>query len=408
MVDGAASRRGFLSLLGGTIAAGGTAVAAPPSGGPRMRGLMPAADLLVDPAICHLQTGTLGLTPRPVFDATVAAARTIERDPLIAAYGPGKAKLDGVRRTVAGLIGCTMDEVLLTASTTSGMNMIAQGLRLTPGDRIVTTDQEHHGGSLCWDWLARRAGVHVDRVAVPPGEASAAAIVDRFAKAITPATKVLSFSHILYSTGLRMPVRELSALARDKQCISVVDGAQAVGATPVDVKALGCHLYAASGHKWLLGPKGTGILYISAELGETVDAMALQGGRQVNSDASGVANMAGLYGLSAAIDYLQAIGIARIEAHNLKLCGELRRALARMPKIAFAVPQGPLESQLVTFSLAGANTKDLRAVLADRFKVHVRAVDQNGYTALRASPHLYNNAGDGAALAAALHRSLPG
>ena len=109
--------------------------------------------------------------PRPVFDATVAAAREVERDPLIAAYGPGKTRLDGVRRKAAELLGCTMEEIVLTGSTTAGMNMVAEGLRLSPGDRVLTTDQEHHGGELCWRWLERRAGVKVDMVTVPPGEA---------------------------------------------------------------------------------------------------------------------------------------------------------------------------------------------------------------------------------------------
>ena len=401
------SRREFLAAVGTPLlAASASSFASNPKGqAPMMHGLIPADHLMLDPAIVHLQTGTLGLTPRPVFDATMAAGRMIERDPLIAAYGPGKDRMDAVRRQAAALLGSAMEEIVLTGSTTAGMNMVTQGLKLATGDRILTTDQEHHGGSLCWQWLARRQGVAVDIVPVPPGESDPAAIVDRFRKAITPRTKVLSFSHILYSTGLRMPAAELCALGRTRGCVTVVDGAQAAGAIPVDVKALGCHVYAASGHKWLLGPKGTGLLYISNDLG-LVDAMALQSGRQVNAEGSGVANMAGLYGLGAAIAYLDAIGLKAVERHNLALARELRQSLGRLPGIRFAVPPGPLESQLVTFALPGVDIASLRKTLADRFKVHVRAVDQNGYTALRASPHLYNRSADVAALHKALKLAL--
>lgn len=404
-----ASRREFLAAVGTPLLAASASGFASPAGkgAPILRGLIPTSDLLADPAIIHLQTGTLGLTPRPVFDATVAAARTVELDPLIAAYGPGKDKLDGVRREAAQLLGAAMEELVLTGSTTAGMNMVAQGLRLAPGDRVLTTDQEHHGGFLCWQWLARRQGVAVDVVSVPPGESDPAAIVERFRKAITSATKVLSFSHILYSTGLRMPAAALCALGRAHGCTTVVDGAQAAGAIPVDVKALGCHVYAASGHKWLLGPKGTGLLYLSSELGDAVDAMALQSGRQANSDAAGVSNIAGLYGLAAAIAYVRSIGVERIEAHNLALCAELRKGLTRLPRIQFAGPAGgPLVSQLLTFSLEGVDVKRLRGVLADRYRVHVRAVDQGGYTALRASPHLYNRSADMQALIRALGKEL--
>ena len=372
-----------------------------------MRGLIPSGDLMLEPGIVHLQTGTLGLMPRPVFDATVAAAREVERDPLIAAYGPGKTRLDGVRSKAAELLGCTMEEMILTGSTTSGMNMVAEGLTLSPGQRIIITDQEHHGGELCWRWLERRAGVKVDMVAVPPGESSAKAIIDRFRQAITPTTKVISFSHILYSTGLRMPAAEICALAREKGCMAVIDGAQAVGATPVDVKALGCHFYATTGHKWLNGPKGTGLLYISAEVDKQFDAMALQSGRQANSDAAGVGNIAGLHGLNAAIDYVQAIGINRIEQHNQGLCRALRDGLAGLAQIEFATPaDGPLASQLLTFSVSGVDAKKLRAALASRYRVHIRAVDQAGYTGLRASPHLFNTSDDIQALVRALRHEL--
>jgi len=405
----APSRRQFLAAAATPfLMTGAPSLAlAPAKGGQAMRGLIPSADLLLEPGIVHLQTGTLGLVPRPVFEAMVAAAREVELDPLIAAYGPGKARLDGVRRKAAELVGCEMEELILTGSTTSGMNIVAEGLRLSPGDHVLSTDQEHHGGELCWRWLERRAGVKIDVVAIPPGEASATAIVDRFRHAITPATKVISFSHILYSTGHRMPVAEICALARERGCIAVVDGAQAVGAIPVDVKALGCHFYATTGHKWLNGPKGTGLLYISPELNHEVDAMALQSGRQANSDATGVSNIAGLHGLGAAIDYIQTIGVGRIEQHNLALCRELRNGLAGLPQIAFAGPaEGLLASQLLTFSVAGVDVKKLRGSLASRYRIHVRAVDQAGYTGLRASPHLFNSSDDVQALVRALRQEL--
>lgn len=403
------SRREFLAAVGTPLlAVGSSGFASTGTGRARlMQGLVPADDLLLDRAITHLQTGTLGLTPRPVFEATVAASRVIERDPLIAAYGPGKERLDAVRQHAAALLGGTTAEIVLTASTTAGMNMVAQGLKLAPGDRIVTSDQEHHGGSLCWQWLARRQGVAIDVVPVPAGESDPDAILDRFRRAITPKTRVISFSHILYSTGLRMPASRLCALGRAHGCITVVDGAQAAGAIPVDVKAIGCHVYVASGHKWLLGPKGTGLLYLSGELGDAIDAMPLQSGRQANSDAAGISNIAGLFGLAAAIGYVSHVGIALIEAHNLALCADLRRRLAALPSIVFAGPaSGPLVSQMLTFSLPKVDVKALRIVLADRYKVHVRAVEQSGYTGLRASPHLYNSEHDGQALVDALKREL--
>ncbi|MGH9940689.1 MAG: aminotransferase class V-fold PLP-dependent enzyme, partial [Blastocatellia bacterium] len=96
------------------------------------------------------------------------------------------------------------------------------------------------------------------------------AVCLRFAAAITRNTRVISVSHVLTSTGLRMPVAELAALARDRGVLCVVDGAQAVGQIAVNVSALRCHAYAASGHKWLMGPKGTGLLYVSPDAADAI------------------------------------------------------------------------------------------------------------------------------------------
>ena len=242
--------------------------------------MIPDGDLLLPPSLVHLQTGGVGAMPRPVFDATVTAMSAIESDPVGETYGPGIGRLDKVRGKAAGLLGCKLDDIILTNSATAGMFLIAQGLSFRPGDRILTTDHEHPAGRMGWDWIARRYGVEVDALAISPGERDPETIVAQFAAAIRPETRILSFSHILFTTGVKLPAAELCALARERGCIAIVDGAQSAGAMPVDVKAMGCHAYAASGHKWLMGPKGTGLLYLDPEMAELLDALPLQAGRE--------------------------------------------------------------------------------------------------------------------------------
>src|SRR6476661_2597434 len=298
MTDASPSRREFLSAMGAISALGlvsfeGWPTAASQAAAARVpRGLAAPEDFLFASELVYLQTGSLGPTPRPVMERTIAVWKELELNPSFYGYGAHEHAMDDVRASAARFLGCKTEELVLTRCTTDGMNTVAQGLTFAAGDRVLTTDQEHPGGRHCWDYVARRFGVAIDVVAIPPGENDAQAIVDRFAKAITPRTRVLSFSHLLSSTGLRMPVAQLSALARSHGCIAVVDGAQAVGGIPVDVKALGCHVYATSGHKWLLAPPGTGLLYLSEELGKTtIDPIALQGGRAGYSESSGVTNI---------------------------------------------------------------------------------------------------------------------
>ena len=370
--------------------------------------LIPDHDLLLPNGYVHLQTGGVGAMPRPVFNATVEAMTAVESDPVGETYGPGIGRLDKVRAKSAELIGCERDDIILTNSATAGMFLLAQGLSFRAGDRIVTTDHEHPAGRFGWEWVARRYGVEIDTVSISPAESDPQAIIDQFAAAVRPETRVISFSQILFTTGVKLPAAELCSLARERGCLTIVDGAQSAGAMPVDVKAMGCHAYSASGHKWLMGPKGTGLLYLDPELTDQLDALPLQAGRGANSDSTGIGNIAGMHGLGAAIDYVQALGPEVIEAHNLSLRDELYDALADLPAIAIPAPlEGPTNSANLSFTLpAGVDHHAVRRNLLLRHKIYLRVVELAGFIGLRASLHCYNRSEDIASLIAALKIEL--
>ena len=406
-------RRRFLSALGALSAAG---LVAPRAGAQRgrkqhpavPRGLAAPDDFQFEPGLTYLQTGSLGPTPRPVMDRTIAVWKELELNPAAKGYGPLETAMDDVRAKAAAFIGCATDELVLTNCTTEGMNWIAEGLHLSPGDRVLTTDQEHPGGRVCWDYLVRTRGIELDVVAIPPGENDANAIVRRFEQAILPRTKVFSFSHLLSSTGLRMPVAELSALARAHDCISVVDGAQAVGAIDVNVKALGCHAYATSGHKWLLAPKGTGLLYLSAEHAARIDPIALQSGRAAYTAASGVCSIPSVHGLAAAVEYHTRLGKGAIERHNLELRAQLLEALKSVPQVRVVSPAaGPLASPLLTYVLPDrVKAGELHARLREKHRVEVKVVPGQWLNGHRISTHLFNAPRDIDALGTALTAEL--
>ena len=370
--------------------------------------LTPDDDLLLPPGYVHLQTGGVGAMPRPVFDAMVAAAAAVEADPVGETYGPGIGRLQKVRAKAATLLACEIEQIVLTTSATQGMFMVAQGLRLTHGDHVLTTDHEHPGGRLGWEWLARRIGLEIDVVPIATDERDPQAIVERFEQALRPRTRVLSISHVLFTTGVRLPVAELCALAREHGFWAVVDGAQGPGAFPVDVRSLGCHAYAVSGHKWLCGPKGTGLLYLDDVIAESLDALPLAAGREANSDSTGIGNIAGMHGLGAAIDYMRALGPEAIEAHNLALRRELYDALGALPGIAIPSPRdGPTVSANLSFALPdGADHHAIRRNLLLRHKIYLRVVELSGFIGLRASLHCYNRSEDVTALIEALRQEL--
>ena len=371
--------------------------------------LIPPEDMLLAPGLVHLQTGGVGAMPRPVLEAMQAAELEVEADPARETYGPGMGHLEKVRAKAAALVNAdSAEDIVLTTSATQGMFMVAQGLKLTHGDHVLTTDHEHPGGRLGWDWAARRYHIEVDAIPIAPGETDPQSIVERFADRILPRTRVISISHVLFTTGVRLPVAELCALAREHGCKVVIDGAQGPGAMPVDVKALGCHAYASSGHKWLLGPKGTGFLYLSPEMSGALDALPLADGRSPGSNSTGIVNIAGLRGMGAAVDYIQALGPERIAAHNAALRRELHDELSRFNQVTIPAPaEGPLTSANLAFCLPdAADLEAIRRNLVLKHKVYVRTVHLAGFDGLRASLHAYNGSGEIARLVEALREEL--
>ena len=398
-------RRQFLHTV-----AGGAVVGLLPSG---LRASAPATagrEFLLDPGLAYLNTGTIGPCRRETTHATQRAWESLEANP-VAHYGrfAGEALIEDTRTVAARFLGCDLSELAMTTSTTSGMNAIAQGIRLAPGDRVLLTDQEHEGGLHCWQYLARYHGVHLDIVPIERGAFDAEAIVRAMAKGIRTGTRVISVSHVLSSTGVRMPIAELSALARSHGVLCVVDGAQAVGAMRVNVHELGCHAYATSGHKWLMGPKGTGLLFIAKDAQAVIRPMAFEESYRTYSSGNGVVNLPGLLGLGEAIRFLERAGMARVEEHNLKLRNALADRLRAMDGLTLvSPPAGPLASPVLTALLAERfDRTTLSRLLLERHRVAIRATHAYfGFNGIRFSQHEFNTVKDVERAAEAVRHEL--
>lgn len=349
------------------------------------------------PGLIYLNTAALGPTPRSVRDAVLKAWDDLELNPVIQAYGGTIQTLaDKTRNAVAGLLGCSADEILLTRSTTNAMNIAALGIELVRGDRILTTDVEHEGGSACWNYLEKRRGVIIDRVAIPPEDHDVKAIIERFASAIKKETKVISVSHVITSTGLRMPIREIVALARRRNILSIVDGAQAVGNIEVDVKAIGCDAYAAPGHKWLMAPKGTGFLYINKDASLKIQPVEWTEGKAYVVGSTGIGSQPLIVGLGVAIEAAQRRGIGASEAQNLRLRNRAYQGLKKISKLrVLSAPPGPLATALIAFSLPEtADSTAFRGSLRQKYNIVLKQTEKRWGNGMRISPHVFNTEAD--------------
>jgi L-cysteine/cystine lyase len=222
-------------------------------------------------AAIQLNTGSAGPIP-----AEVAAAMTelevYERDFGRAQYEyylDSLQRMDEARAGVAAVLGGELDEVAITHAATDGMNLGTWSIDWKDGGRAVTTCHEHAGGVGPLYSICDRYGVDLG-FAEFSGDASDDEILERFDGLITPETKLVSVSHVLWTTGLVMPVARIAALAHERGALVLVDGAQAAGAIPVNVRDLGADMYAIPAQKWLLGPEGLGALWVRRELMDTI------------------------------------------------------------------------------------------------------------------------------------------
>ncbi|HKJ03190.1 MAG TPA: aminotransferase class V-fold PLP-dependent enzyme [Longimicrobiales bacterium] len=361
---------------------------------------------LLRPGLSHMNSATIGATPRPVVSAFVGHLWETEGDPQDQVFGAPHLRMEEVRAHAAAFLGASADEVVLTRNTTEGMNAVAQGMDLGPGDQILTTNHEHPGGSLCWEHVARRTGAEIVKIEMPAPVRTADQVVALVQAHLTSRTRVCSFSHVCTVTGLVMPLAAIAALTRPRGILLVCDGAQAPGQLDVDVGALGVDTYASSSHKWLLAPKGTGLLYIRDEVRDRVRPMSLDAGYGAYTGSFGTRNVAIVLAHGAALDFHDAIGRDRVEARCRELRRRLRAGLERMPGLRILTPdQEALCAGIVTVSLESGDYREVRRVLHDDHDI----VLKNGkpeYNALRISTHIFNSEADVDRLLAALPEAM--
>jgi cysteine desulfurase/selenocysteine lyase len=330
------------------------------------------------------------------------------------------------RRKVAGFINAARpEEIVFVRSATEGVNLIAQShvrSSIKAGDEILITTLEHHSNIVPWQILCQQTGAVLK---VAPINDAGELLVDEFARLIGPRTSVVSFTHVSNALGTINPAAELAALAKGAGATVVVDGAQAVPHMKVDVRAIGCDFYVFSSHK-MFGPTGVGVVYGRHDLlnamppyqggGEMIKSVTFE--KTIYNDVphkfeAGTPNIAGTVALSAAIDYLDRVGIGNIAAHEHDLLEYGTKALTAVPGLQW-IGTAKEKAAVLSFVIDGIHPHDLGTIL-DQQGIAVRTgqhcaqpiMDRFGIPGtVRASLALYNTRGEIDALVAGLHHAV--
>ncbi|MBN2093015.1 aminotransferase class V-fold PLP-dependent enzyme [candidate division KSB1 bacterium] len=349
----------------------------------------------------YFNTGGLGSSPTIVLETVYNEMREREITPSPAI---NMEKWLNTKRKVAEFIGAEMDEIAFTNSATEGNNIVLNGLPLKTGDEIITSTHEHAGLEVPLLNLMTRTGIVIKTF--QPDFQNGLGNLDRIDKLITKKTRLIFVSHFTCTTGQRFPAKEICELGHQKNLWVAFDGAQTAGNMPIHIKEIDCDFYAACCHKWMLGPKRTGFLYIRKTLLDTLKAINV--GAYSTSDSNLLNNLYipfpsaqrfefatqndALYaGVGTAIDFINKIGISRIWNHNKGLAEFFVAELLKIPEIQILSPEeAPFRTSLITFKVKNKNFRDIATALTNE-RYRVRIVPEGNVDGIRVSMHLYNN-----------------
>ncbi len=317
-------------------------------------------------------------------------------------YAKYKGQIEAVRRSAARLLGADIEEIALTGNTSDGLLIVANGLPWRAGDNIVTADIEFPANVYPWKFLEQRREVEVRLV---PGH-EGRVLIDDLAAAMDGQTRLVAVSSVQFATGFQIDLGAVANLCRRHDAYLCVDAIQGLGAIPMNVRQAGIDFLAAGGHKWLMGPVGTGIFYVRRDLIEQLTPThagwcAVQDAgdyfrfdsplrRDAMRFRSGSINSPGLLGLGASIETLMEIGPENTESHLIDLTDYLIEGL-RSRGFEVLTPHQTLaeRSGIVCFQSDAHDPEAIHSRLEDAGVVVAARGDR-----VRVSPHCYNNRDD--------------
>lgn len=352
---------------------------------------------VMPPDLGVLNAANLCPASRPVLEALKRESDSVDRDP----SAQNRARLNGekesLRKALATFLRATPEEIVITRNTSEANNMVSSGLDLKPGDEVIVFADNHPSNLNAWTEKAKRFGftvITIPQVNPHPGMEHYLAA---YTKAITPRTKILTFTHLSSSVGDLFPAKELCALARERGVLSLVDGAQSFGLLDVNLADISPDFYTGSAHKWPCGARECGVLYINARAHKQIwpsiySAYSGAVGISRTFEGFGQRDEATMIAFREALEFQTKVGRAAIEQRSRALANQLIAGLSKLPEVkVWTSPNPSLNAAVVSFQAGSLNPQRLGQALYEKDKIGTAGRGAGDRGGLRASPHFYNS-----------------
>jgi isopenicillin-N epimerase len=364
----------------------------------------------IPPGLTYLNHGGYGYVPRAVLEAKARYFAEISANPMGVFCHELEDRLLPVRDRVADLVGANRSDIVLVENATYGVNVVSTSLRINPGDEVLLTEHEYGAVFNIWGRVCAEAGATLVTADMPWPVESDDQIVNAITGAMTDRTRLLVFSHITSSSAIRLPAQRICAAARARGVLTCVDAPHAPAVVDLDMRAFGCDFYAASCHKWLCGPVGTGFLYVQPEHQAMITPPVMSWGRLKPAKPQawqdwftwiGTRDLSGIFSLPTSIDLLAEIGWDNFRRRSHYLVQIARQRIEELTGMPAMVPDHttfdpatfvPMIAMPIPTPVEDAYVLRSRLHSEHKIEVPVYAIDDQTY--LRVSAHVYNTLAD--------------
>ena len=359
------------------------------------------------PNIMNLNNGGVSPQPKPVQDAHIRYYQYCNEAPSYYMWRILDLGREPLRNRLAELAGCSPEEIAINRNTTEGLNTIIFGLNLKAGDEVVLTKYDYPNMTNAWKQREKRDGIKLNWVELDLPVESDATFLEKFEKAITPKTKIVHVTHMMNWTGQILPARKIADMAHKKGCEVIVDASHSFVHIEHKISELDCDYYAASLHKWLCAPCGTGFMFIKKEKIKNVWALLSAPVPDASNigkfESIGTRSFAAEMAIGNAIDFHYLIGSKRKEERLRFLKNYWCEKVAKLPKVKFYTSMKPEYScAIATFGIEGWDPTDISSELFDKWKIHTTTANHEAVNGVRITPHVYTSLRDLDVLVAAI------
>ncbi len=357
-------------------------------------------DFLLNPEYKHLNHGSFGACPRPIFEDYQYWQMKLERDPVQFFVHDGNKQLEISKQALANYVNCDEDDLVMTMNPSYAINIVAKSFPLLPGDEILATDHEYGALDRTWNYYCRKAGANYVQQEIPLGIQSKEEFIEEFWKGYSHKTKAIFISQITSMTATIFPVKEICERAKELGLITIVDGAHVPGHIPLDLSSLKADIYTGACHKWMLAPKGCAFLYITKEFQNDFNPLLISWGFESEKPGEskfldyhqlqGTRDYSAFLTLPKAIEYMNSNNWGEVSARCKQLILENYEDLCN---IAGTKPITAVNSeflgQICSVPIPISDPNELKSLLYEKYKIEIPIFQWKDQIFMRLSTQAY-------------------